>query len=225
MTSVVIVDDQTLVRHGLRLIIGSEPDFEVVGEAGDGNEALDLIARCQPDVALMDIRMPNLDGVEACKRLSKAGSSTRVLMLTTFGGEDFVYAALRAGASGFLLKTAPPDRLIGAIRTVADGEALLDPQVTRRLIETYVDQPPPGQQRSSALPPLTDRETDVLREVARGASNSEIASTLHLSEATVKTYIGRILTKLSLRDRAQMVVTAYETGLVRPGAAQGRGAT
>jgi DNA-binding NarL/FixJ family response regulator len=215
--TVVVADDQTLVRHGLHLILDAETDLDVVGEAADGREAVDLVERLSPDVVLMDIRMPGLDGVEACRRLVSARSPTRVLVLTTFGGDEYVYAALRAGASGFLLKTAPPEQLIAAIRTVVRGEALLDPHVLRRLIEGYVEQPPPGNGPPRALAPLTEREVDVLREVGRGAANAEIARSLHLSEATVKTYVGRILGKLQLRDRAQMVVAAYESGLIRPG--------
>jgi DNA-binding NarL/FixJ family response regulator len=215
--SVVIADDQTLVRHGLHLILASEDDLDVVGEAADGHEAVDLVDQLSPDVVLMDIRMPGLDGVAACRRLVTARPSTRVLMLTTFGGDEYVYAALRAGASGFLLKTAPPEQLVAAIHTVVRGEALLDPQVLRRLIEGYVVAPPPGAGTSRALAPLTEREIDVLREVGRGAANGEIAGSLHLSEATVKTYVGRILAKLGLRDRAQIVVAAYESGLIRPG--------
>lgn len=218
MIRILIADDQELVRHGLRLILASEPDLDVVAEAGDGAEALAAVATTSPNVALMDIRMPRLDGVAATRQLVEAGSATKVLMLTTFGGEPFVYAALRAGASGFLLKTAPAHRLINAVRTVASGEALLDPSVTRRLVERYVSQPAPSDTRPTALGRLTDREIEVLTQTARGLANSEIAAELHLSEATVKTYVGRILTKLDLRDRAQMVIAAYESGLVRPGA-------
>jgi DNA-binding NarL/FixJ family response regulator len=221
--TVVVADDQTLVRHGLHLILDGEDDLDVVGEAADGREAVDLVGRLSPDVVLMDIRMPGLDGVAACRRLVAAGSPTRVLVLTTFGGDEYVYAALRAGASGFLLKTAPPEQLAAAIRTVVRGEALLDPQVLRRLIEGYVEQPPPGNGPPRTLAPLTGREVDVLREVGRGAANAEIAGSLHLSESTVKTYVGRILAKLGLRDRAQMVVTAYESGLIRPGGTSPRG--
>ena len=217
MISVVVADDQTLVRHGLHLILDSEADLHVVGEAADGREAMELADRLSPDVVLMDIRMPGVDGVEACRRLVTARSPARVLMLTTFGGDEYVYAALRAGASGFLLKTAPPEQLAAAIRTVVRGEALLDPQVLRRLIEGYVVAPPPGSGPPRALAALTEREIEVLREVGRGAANTEIARSLHLSEATVKTYVGRILGKLGLRDRAQMVVSAYESGLIRPG--------
>jgi DNA-binding NarL/FixJ family response regulator len=215
--SVVVADDQTLVRHGLHLILDSEDDLLVVGEAADGQEAVDLVERLAPDVVLMDIRMPGLDGVAACRRLVTARASRRVLMLTTFGGDEYVYAALRAGASGFLLKTAPPEQLVAAIRTVVRGEALLDPQVLRRLIEGYVAQPPLGSGPPRALAALTEREIAVLREVGRGAANAEIARSLHLSEATVKTYVGRILGKLGLRDRAQVVVAAYESCLIRPG--------
>jgi DNA-binding NarL/FixJ family response regulator len=215
--SVVVADDQTLVRHGLHLILDSEADLHVVGEAADGREAMELVDRLSPDVVLMDIRMPGVDGVEACRRLVAARSPARVLMLTTFGGDEYVYAALRAGASGFLLKTAPPEQLAAAIRTVVRGEALLDPQVLRRLIEGYVVAPPPGSGPPRALAALTEREIEVLREVGRGAANTDIARSLHLSEATVKTYVGRILGKLGLRDRAQMVVSAYESGLIRPG--------
>ena len=217
MISVIVADDQTLVRHGLHLILDSEADLHVVGEAADGREAMELADRLSPDVVLMDIRMPGVDGVEACRRLVTARSPARVLMLTTFGGDEYVYAALRAGASGFLLKTAPPEQLAASIRTVVRGEALLDPQVLRRLIEGYVVAPPPGSGPPRALAALTEREIEVLREVGRGAANTEIARSLHLSEATVKTYVGRILGKLGLRDRAQMVVSAYESGLIRPG--------
>lgn len=218
MIRVLIADDQALVRHGLRLILAPEPDIDVIAEADDGVAAIAAIAKTSPDVALMDIRMPRLDGVQATQQLVNAGSAARVLMLTTFGGEPFVYAALRAGASGFLLKTAPPERLIQAVRTVAAGEALLDPTVTRRLVERYVTQPAPSENRPAALGALTDREVEVLVCVARGRTNAEIAANLYLSEATVKTYVHRILAKLALRDRAQMVIAAYECGLVRPGA-------
>lgn len=221
MIRVLIADDQALVRHGLRLILAAEPDIDVVAEAEDGAAALTAIANTSPDVSLMDIQMPRLDGVQATRHLVNAGSATRVLMLTTFGGEPFVYAALRAGASGFLLKTAPPDRLVQGVRVVASGEALLDPAVTRRLVEQYVTQPAPSEHRPSTLSPLADREVDVLACVARGRTNAEIADDLFLSEATVKTYIHRILTKLALRDRAQMVIAAYESGLVRPGSLPG----
>ena len=219
MISVVVADDQTLVRHGLHLILDSEADLHVVGEAADGREAMELVDRLSPDVVLMDIRMPGIDGLEATRRVlaEPAPATMRVLVLTTFDLDEYVYAALRAGASGFLLKTAPPEQLAAAIRTVVRGEALLDPQVLRRLIEGYVVAPPPGSGPPRALAALTEREIEVLREVGRGAANTEIARSLHLSEATVKTYVGRILAKLGLRDRAQMVVAAYESGLVRPG--------
>ncbi|MGZ4726940.1 MAG: response regulator [Acidimicrobiales bacterium] len=220
-TRIVVVDDQALVRSGFAMIIGAEPDLEVVGQAGDGLEALTVVETTRPDLVLMDIRMPNLDGVEATRRLTgpNATHPTRVLILTTFDLDDYVFTALRAGASGFLLKDTPPDELIRAVRVVAGGDALIDPGVTRRLIEEFAllageatpTEPPPS------LDALTDRELEVLRAMAKGLSNAEIADELFVSETTVKTHVGRVLMKLHLRDRVQAVVLAYEVGLARPG--------
>jgi DNA-binding NarL/FixJ family response regulator len=211
---VVLADDHTLIRGGLRMIVDAEPDLEVVGEAEDGNEALQLVRALKPDVVLMDVRMPELDGIAAADWIRREPLRTKVLMLTTFDRDEYVYEALKAGASGFLLKTTPPPRLLDAIRVVAAGESLLAPEITRRLIEDFVSRPALG-----AEPPsdLTDREVEVLRAMGRGQSNSEIAAELFLSEATVKTYVARIFQKLHLRDRAQAVVYSYEHGLVRPG--------
>jgi DNA-binding NarL/FixJ family response regulator len=210
---VLIADDQALIRGGLRMILDAESDIDVVGEAEDGRAALAAVRQLHPDVVLMDVRMPELDGLEATEWLLREPSPPRVLMLTTFDRNEHVYAALRAGASGFLLKSAPPDRLVDAVRTVAAGESLLAPEITRRLIEDFVSRPV-----ATAPPPgLTEREVEVLRALARGRSNNEIAGELFLSEATVKTYVARIFQKLDLRDRAQAVVYAYESGLVQPG--------
>ncbi|MEP9383189.1 response regulator transcription factor [Nocardioides sp. KR10-350] len=221
MIRVVVVDDQALVRRGFAMILGEEDDLEVVGEAGDGREALAVCAREHPDVVLMDVRMPVMDGVEAARRLT-SGSSVRVLMLTTFDLDGHVYDAIRAGASGFLLKDVRPDDLAHAVRTIAAGDMLLAPAITRRLVEEFVSGP--GPDRSPAeLDRLTERERDVLVLVAGGLSNAEIAATLVLSETTVKTHVTRILTKLGLRDRVQAAVLAYETGLVRPGRTPDRG--
>jgi DNA-binding NarL/FixJ family response regulator len=214
---VLIADDQALVRTGFRVIIDAEPDLEVVGEAGDGRETIDAVATRRPDVVLMDIRMPNLDGIEATRRLTASGApAPRVLMLTTFDLDEYVYEALRAGASGFLLKDAGADELLHAVRVVAAGEALLSPSITRRLIADYARRPPVSE-RPAALAELTPRELEVLRHVARGLSNGAIAAELVLGEATVKTHVARIFQKLDLHDRAQAVVLAYETGLVSPG--------
>ena len=212
---IVLADDQALVRRGLRLILEAEPDLEVVGEAEDGEQALAAVAELSPDVVLVDLRMPRMDGIEAVGRMPEG---TRALVLTTFGADDLVYAALRAGASGYLLKTAPPETLVNAVRTVAQGEALLDPRITRRLIQEYVARPAPGDS-DRVLAGLTERERELLRLVARGLSNREIAAQESLSEATVKTYLGRLLAKTGSRDRAQLVVLGYESGLVRPGEA------
>jgi DNA-binding NarL/FixJ family response regulator len=214
---VLLADDQTMVRAGFRLILSTEPDISVVGEAADGAEAVAAARRLRPDVTLMDIRMPRLDGIAATRRLAAEDPPvTRVVVLTTFDVDSHVYDALRAGASGFLLKNAPPEELVAAIRQVATGGALLDPAVTRRVIEefarTVAPSAPPAQVRS-----LTDRELEVLHQVARGLSNAEIAATFVVSEATVKTHVARLLAKLGLRDRVQAVVYAYEHGLVRPG--------
>jgi len=217
MIRVLIADDQELVRTGFRVILNAEPDIEVVGEAGDGREAIEAAAALRPDVVLMDIRMPNLDGIEATRRIAAAPGSPRVLILTTFDLDEYVYEALRAGASGFLLKDAGADELLRAVRVIAGGEALLGPSITRRLIEDYA-QRPPRRDQPAQLAELTPRELEVLRLVARGLSNADIARELVVGDATVKTHVARIFSKLDLHDRAQAVVLAYETGLVQPGA-------
>lgn len=215
---VLLVDDQALIRSGLRMILEAEPGITVVGEVGDGREGVDSAARQRPDVVLMDIRMPVMDGIEATRRINASvlEPKPRVLILTTFDLDEYVYAAIRAGASGFLLKDAPPDDLVHAIRVVARGEALLAPAVTRRLIEEFASRPELDA-GAEGIDELTDREVEVLRSLAAGLSNAEIADALFVSEATVKTHISHILTKLDLRDRVQAVVVAYESGLVRPG--------
>ena len=211
-----IADDQELVRAGFRLILEAEPDIEVVGEAGDGREALTMAVRDRPDVVLMDIQMPILDGIEATRRL--ADQPVRTVILTTFERDDYIRAAVTAGASGFLLKNAPPEDLVAAVRVVAGGDALLSPSVTRRVLAQLTDgSPDPA--AAERLVALTDREVEVLRLVAGGMSNAEIAGALFLGEATVKTHVSRVLTKLALRDRVQAVVFAYESGLAKPGAA------
>ena len=216
MIRVLLADDQSLVRAGFRMILKMEPDIEVVGEAGDGNEAVALAAELAPDVVLMDIRMPELDGIEATRRIVVDDASPRVLVLTTFDLDEYVYGALHAGASAFLLKDAPEDQLLSAIRVVAAGGSLFAPSVTRRLIEAFA-QRPPSQDPPAGLAELTARELDVLRLVARGLSNGEIAKSLVVSEHTVKTHVAHLLHKLDLRDRTQAVVVAYESGLVRAG--------
>jgi DNA-binding NarL/FixJ family response regulator len=216
---VLICDDQALVRGGFRAILGAQPDIDVVGEAENGAEAVALAERRRPDVILMDIRMPVLDGVEATRRLVAEGSHSRILVLTTFDLDEYVHAAIRAGASGFLLKDVTPAKLLEAIRVVAGGDALLAPSVTRRLLERFAATLPPAEQSSRVLDQLTSRETEVLRLVAGGLSNAEIASELVVSEATVKTHISSLLRKLGLRDRVQAVILAYETGLVKLGGA------
>ncbi|MFB9906668.1 response regulator [Allokutzneria oryzae] len=217
MIRVMLVDDQELMRMGFRMVLDAQEDLEVIGEAGDGDAAVRLAAKLQPDVVLMDVRMPVLDGVEATKRITGDGSS-KVLVMTTFDLDEYVLAALRNGASGFLLKDTPPADLVSALRAVASGDAVVSPSVTRRLLERFLGSPESGQLRDAAvLEVLTEREREVLVLVAKGMSNAEIAKTLFLSEATVKTHVGRILSKLDLRDRVQAVVLAYETGLVRPG--------
>ena len=216
--SVVIADDQELVRTGFRAILNSEPDIEVIGEAGDGQAAIEASEQLGPDVVLMDIRMPVLDGLAATRRIvTGPDSRPRVLILTTFDLDEYVYEALRSGASGFMLKDNPADQLITALRVVAQGEALLAPQITRRLISEFVRHRPPTR-TSESLGSLSARELDVLKLVARGLSNAEIAGELYVAETTVRTHVGHILTKLGLRDRVQAVVLAYETGLVQPSA-------
>jgi DNA-binding NarL/FixJ family response regulator len=213
---VLVADDQTLVRGSFRVLIDTAPGLRAVGEAGTGAEAVDLAERERPDVVLMDVRMPEMDGIEATRRISRDLPDVRVLILTTFDLDSYVYAALRAGASGFLLKDTPPADLLSAIRVVASGESLLAPTVTRRLIAEFVRRPAPAGPPPAGLGALTDREREVLALIARGLSNTELAEHLHLSPATVKTHIGRLLAKLQARDRAQLVIAAYETGLVRP---------
>ena len=215
---VLIADDQALVRAGFRMILESETDLEVVGEAADGREAIEESARLQPDVVLMDVRMPELDGIEAARQLLASNGSAKVVMLTTFDLDEYVYEALRAGASGFLLKDVPPEQLVAGIRSVASGDALLAPSITRRVIEAFVQTPPPAaREQHSKLEELTTRELDVLKLLARGLSNAEIAAELVVSDTTVKTHVAHILMKLDQRDRVQAVVFAYETGLVQPG--------
>jgi DNA-binding NarL/FixJ family response regulator/class 3 adenylate cyclase len=216
---VVIVDDQALVRAGFRMILDAEDDVEVVGEAASGREAIAEVERLRPEIVLMDVRMPELDGIEATRQLLAAGVPSKVVMLTTFDMDEYVYEALRAGASGFLLKDVPPEQLVAGIRAVASGEALLAPSITRRVIEEFVRRPPESTRTPPpALQELTERELEVLQQVARGLSNAEIAKQLFVSETTVKTHVGRVLMKLGLRDRVQAVVFAYESGVVAPGA-------
>ncbi|GGN35223.1 response regulator [Streptomyces fuscichromogenes] len=213
---VVVADDQALVRTGFRLILAAD-GIEVVAEATDGQEAVEAVRRTRPDVVLMDIRMPGLDGLEAARRILAAPDPPRILMLTTFDLDRYVYAALSAGASGFLLKDVTPEHLTAAVRTVRSGDALLAPAITRRLVERFARSGADSAALHRDLARLTPRELDVLRLLAQGLSNAEMAAHLHLSEATVKTHVSRVLGKLSLRDRAQAVVVAYETGLVTPG--------
>jgi DNA-binding NarL/FixJ family response regulator len=215
---VLVADDHHLARSGLRAMLDVHDDLDVVGEAEDGLAAIAAVDDLSPDVVVMDIRMPRLDGIEATRRLRARPDAPQVLVLTTFDLDDYVYEALRAGAGGFLLKDAPPSQLAEAVRTVAAGDSLLAPAVTRRLVERFVRTPGPTAQQRLDLDRLTDREREVLLLVARGLSNAEIAAELFLSEATVKTHVTRMLTKLGLRDRVQAVVLAYETGLVEPGA-------
>ena len=216
MTTVVIADDQDLIRSGLEMVISARA-IDVVGLAGNGREAVEVVRRMRPDVVLMDIRMPVLDGIAATRELTASDVASRVLVLTTYDLDSYVYGALRAGAAGFLLKATPPDRLVAGIETVAAGESLLAPSLTRRLIEEHVRRPPPVEGVPPVLRALTERELEVFDRMARGRSNEEIAAELVVAEVTVKTHVNRILAKLGLRSRVQVVVLAYETGLVRPG--------
>jgi DNA-binding NarL/FixJ family response regulator len=219
MIRVLLVDDQSLLRMGFRMILEAEPDIEVVGEAADGRSGISMASALHPDVVLMDVRMPGMDGIQATASITAAGPASKVLILTTFDLDQYVFAGLKAGASGFLLKDAPPAELITAIRTVAGGDAVLAPTATRRLIDQFVPLlPDPGRQRDrdALLSKLTDREQTVFAQLAAGRSNREIATDLHLSEGTVKIHVGRILAKLGLRDRVQAVVLAYESGLITP---------
>ncbi len=218
MIRVLVADDEALVRGGISMILEAQPDMEVVGEAADGAEAMRLCRELAPDVALLDIRMPGTTGIDATRQIiGHGGRPVRVLILTTFDDDEYLYETMKAGASGFLLKSLPPEQLAQAVRAVADGECLLAPAITRRLIERFVRRPPPGTTSPPELAELTDRELEVLRLIARGQSNSEIASSLFLSEGTVKTHVNRIFRKLELRDRVHAVLFAYETGLVQPG--------
>jgi DNA-binding NarL/FixJ family response regulator len=221
MTSILIADDQAMIRTGLRKILEAETDLEVVAEAPDGSDAVAATVRLLPDVVLMDIRMPVLDGIEATRRITRTVPSTRVLILTTFGLDTYVFDSLRSGASGFMLKDAPPEELIAAVRIVAAGDALLAPAVTRRVVEEFVRAPAAPPAEPPSLGELTPREREVLDLLARGLSNPEICSELVISEATAKTHVARILQKLDLRDRVQAVIYAYESGLVRPGSSAG----
>jgi DNA-binding NarL/FixJ family response regulator len=217
MIRTLVVDDQSLVREGFRLILDREGDIDVVGEAGDGREAVALARELKPDVVLMDLHMPRCDGLEATRQLMRDPTPPRVLILTMFDGDQNVYEAMKAGASGFLLKDVRRGQLTGAVRTIAAGDALLAPAITRRLIEGFLRRPAPSPDGQPTLDELTTREREVLALLGRGLSNAEIAGVFVLSEATVKSHVGRIFSKLDLRDRAQAVVLAYETGIVRPG--------
>ena len=220
MISVLIADDQDLIRKGLRMLLEAEPDLRVVGEASDGSQALAQARRLDPDVILMDVRMPGLDGIQATAQLAQGGSRAKILMLTTFNLDEYVYHAMRAGASGFLLKDATREQLTGAIRAACVGETLLAPAITRRLIEDFCRGPAPGGTTDgSDAGGLSEREREVVRLIAAGLSNAEIASSLYLSEATIKSHITRILARIGLRDRTQIAVYAYEHGIVRPGRA------
>jgi DNA-binding NarL/FixJ family response regulator len=220
MIRILLVDDQALVRAGFRMILDAEPEMEVVGEASDGRDAVDQVRSLRPDVVLMDIRMPELDGLEAARRIlsTNGAEAPKILMLTTFDLDEYVYEALRAGASGFLLKDTPPEQLVSAIHVIAQGEALLSPSITRRVISEFVKGTgPKPQAQFPRLEDLTARELEVMKAIARGLSNAEIAKELFVSETTVKTHVARILMKLGLRDRVQAVVLAYEAGVVQPG--------
>lgn len=217
MIRVMIVDDQSMVRTGFRMILEAEHDLTVVGEAADGRDAVDLATRARPDVILMDVRMPHMDGIEACELICGSDDHARIMMLTTFDLDDHVHAALRAGASGFLLKDAPPEQLVDAIRVIASGNALLAPAVTQVLIDEVARRPRGRPESYPGIAELTERELDVIRLMADGMNNAEIAGRLFLGEATIKTHVSRILAKLNARDRVQAVVAAYESGLVTPG--------
>ena len=218
MIRVLVADDQALVRGSFRLLVDTDPGLQVIGEAATGAEAIEIATRDKPDVLLMDIRMPVMDGIAATRQItaSEQTAGVRVLILTTFDLDDYVYGALRAGASGFLLKDTPPADLLTAIRVIAAGDALLAPAVTRRLIAEFTRRPQPGQHPVTALDGVTDREREVLTLIGRGLSNAEIAQALHITMATAKTHISRLLAKLGARDRAQLVIVAYETGLIQP---------
>ena len=218
MIRIIVADDQELLRSGLRMIIQTQDDMEIVAEASNGREAIGLVRKHQPDVVVMDVRMPELDGIAATAEITRGGNA-RVLVLTTFDLDEYVYDAMRAGATGFLLKSAPRDQLLAGIRSAAAGDALLAPEVTRRLVERFVTTGAPGR-RSEDLDRLTSREVDVLRLIAKGRSNAEIGASLHLAETTVKTHVSAVLAKLRLRDRVQAVVFAYESGLVAVGEAE-----
>jgi DNA-binding NarL/FixJ family response regulator len=222
MITIVIADDEILVRDGLRAMLEAEPDLEVVGEAGDGAEAALVVSELRPDVVLMDVRMPGVDGIEATRRIAAGSTSTRVIVLTTFDRNEYVYRAMTAGASAFLLKDVRRKQLADAIRSVAAGDVLVAPTTTRRLIEEFCRVPEASDGTPAALGALTPREVDVLRHIGRGLSNREIADALVVAEPTVKTHVARLLHKLGARDRAQLVVLAYETGLIRPGYTHGR---
>ena len=218
-TRVLIVDDQALVRAGFRMILEAQPDLEVVGEAGDGSAAIDAVRTLRPDVVLMDVRMPGVDGIEATRRLTAAGMPVKIVILTTYDLDEYVFDALAAGASGFLLKHVPPEELVRGVRVAASGEALLAPSITRRLIEEFAKQRAPVRAAGTDLNTLTDREQEVLKLLGRGLSNPEIAKELKVGEATVKTHVAHVLDKLELRDRVQAVIFAYEVGLIKPGSA------
>lgn len=219
MIRVLIVDDQALVRAGFRMILEAQPDLEVVGEVGDGSAAIDAVRTLRPDVVLMDIRMPGVDGIEATRRLTEAGVPGKIVILTTYDLDEYVFDALAAGASGFLLKHVPPEELVRGVRVAASGEALLAPSITKRLIEEFAKQRAPVRASGTDLKTLTDREREVLTLLGRGLSNPEIAKELKVGEATVKTHVAHVLDKLELRDRVQAVIFAYEIGLIKPGAA------
>jgi len=214
---ILIVDDQALVRAGFRMILDAQPDLEVVGEAADGSTAIDAVRTLRPDVVLMDIRMPGVDGIEATRRLSEAGATSKIVILTTYDLDEYVFDALAAGASGFLLKHVPPEELVRGVRVAASGEALLAPSITKRLIEEFAKHRAPVRAGATDLNTLTDREQEVIRLLARGLSNPEIARELKVGEATVKTHVAHVLDKLGLRDRVQAVIFAYEVGLIKPG--------